>query len=321
MITKITNDNVSFFEKYISVDELDNLLNRPDYFGIGVTRFSKREEVPAGVLIYRINQDPTGLIPASITITHLYVAEAHRRRCVGSDLICRLFDVATRNKIETITADTYANDEHNGLREFLAGWHFDYTPVYSEEFISRIGDIDISPVVSKIGHKQAMQATDFGHISTSQFKEFKNNLRKNNTEGMEYSFYEIDKDYYDQKLSKVVVLDNKIAAALLVHKNKGGVLTVELLKWLQGVDEKDALGLIVASFNDAKSHYGDDMYISLTIRSDYAANLVDVVAPNHKTLPIFRGMLTKDTEVTSEDWMGAKEIMRDLLDSTLEEEE
>ena len=322
MITKITNNNVSFFDSIIPADELDNLISRPDYFGIGVTRYNKEEEVPAGVLIYRLDQDATGLIPASIKITYLFVAEDQRRKCVGSDLICKLTSIATKNNIETITIDTYATEEHSGLREFLAGWHFDYSPVYLEELIVRLGDVNFKKLVSEIKTKNPVQGVELSNITSTQFREFKTAIRKDSGEGVPYAFYEIDKSYYDDRLSKVIVTDDgKVRAGIFVHKNIGGVLEINLMKWLSPLTESDALALLIDSYVDAKKIYGDDIYISARIFDQYFVDLMDEVVPDHTTIQVFRGILTKDTEVNPVDWIGAKEGFAALLDSTLEYEE
>ena len=44
MITKLSNNNIAFFDKLIPNDELDNLISRPDYYGIGVSRYAGTEE-------------------------------------------------------------------------------------------------------------------------------------------------------------------------------------------------------------------------------------------------------------------------------------
>ena len=320
MITKLSNNNIAFFDKLIPNDELDNLISRPDYFGIGVSRYVGTEEIPAGVLIYRLVQDASGLMPASIEITYLFVEETQRRRCVGSDLICRLFDVATRNKIEIITADTLADDEHNGLREFLGGWHFDFSVTHSEEFYTPIRNIDISSVVLKIARKNRRPVSSLSNVTQGQFNEFKNRLRRNFTEGIDYAFYETGMDYYDKDVSKVIIQDNTIIAAILAHRNIGGLLVVDLLKWLPPATDTDILGLIATAHESAENKYSSDVYVSARIRSDFAAALVDDIAPEQGGIPIFRAMLNKDEEVTSEDWIGAKEIMRSILEDSYGEE-
>ena len=321
MITKLSNDNIAFFDKLIQVDELDNLISRPDYFGIGVSRYTGTEEIPAGVLIYRLEQDPTGLVPASIHITYIYVAEAQRRRCVGSDLICRLFDIATGNKIETITIDTLADDSHNALREFLASWHFDFAVSHSDEFYMPIREIDFSSIILKVARKKRMPVSSLSHVSPGQFNEFKNQLRKNNAEGIDYSFYEIGLDYYDKEVSKVILSGNKIVAAILGHKNIGGLLAVDLLQWFSPVSETDLCGLLAVAFESAQNHYGSDTYVSGRVRSEFAAKLVDEITPEQGGIPIFRGMLCKDDDITPEDWLGAKEIAKSLIEDSFKEDE
>ena len=320
MITKLSNNNIAFFDKLIPNDELDNLISRPDYFGFGVSRYAGSEEIPAGVLIYRLIQDASGLMPASLEITYLFVEETQRRRCVGSDLICSLFDVATKNKIEIITADTLADDQHNGLREFLGGWHFDFAVTHSDEFYSPIREIGISSVVLKIARKNRRPVSSFSRISQGQFNEFKNQLRRNGTEGVDYAFYEIGMDYYDKDVSKVIIQDDRIIAALLAHMNMAGLLVVDLLKWFPPTEDKDILGLIAAAYDSAENKYSSEVYVSARIRSDYVAGIIDDILPEEGSIPIFRAMLNKDEKVTSEDWIGAKKIMRSILEDSGEEE-
>ncbi len=314
MITKLSENNISFFDKIIPVDELDNLLFRPDYFGIGVTRYEDINEIPAGVLIYRIDQDPTGLVPASIKITYLNVIEKMRRGCVGSDLITRLFMTATANKIETITIDTGVNDEDDGLRQFLAGWHFNFSPIYQDDFYFRLGDADMKDIISELKSKKIIHGTDFGKVTPAQFNAFKQKLRSNNTEGIDYVFYELDMSYFDPVLSKVVISETgEILAAFLVHENMGGLLELVLMQWVQPAVEIDTLGLMMESFKASKMKYGDEVYLTGRIRSDYIATLIEDIVHDYKPVPIFRGILTKDTEVTTQDWMGAKDIFRQML--------
>ena len=320
MITKLSKNNIQFFETLIPIDELDNLISRPDYFGIGVTRYEGTEEIPAGVMIYRLMQDPTDLMPASLDIQYLYVTENQRHRCVGSDLVCKLFDVAVSNKIETITVNTLADDEQDGLRKFLAGWSFNFVPGYSHEFYSPIREIDLSSVILKVARKKRMPVSSLSTVSPGQFNEFKNELRKKNTEGIDSAFYEMGMDYYDKEVSKVIQKDGRVLAAILVHRNIGGLLVVDMVTWLPPVGEVDLMGLIAVAHESAQSHYTSDVYISGTVRTEFGANLVDEVLPEHSGVPVFRGILTKDGEVTPEDWMGAKEIMTSVFEGPDEEE-
>ena len=64
-----------------------------------------------------------------------------------------------------------------------------------------------------------------------------------------------------------------------------------------------------------------DGFISARIFDQYFVDLMDEMVPDHTTIQVFRGILTKDTEVTPVDWIGAKEGFAALLDSTLEYEE
>ncbi|MBP3199566.1 MAG: hypothetical protein J6N21_21570 [Butyrivibrio sp.] len=93
---------------------------------------------------------------------------------------------------------------------------------------------------------------------------------------------------------------------------------VDLLKWLSPAT--DILGLIATAHESAENKYSSDVYVSARIRSDFAAGIIDYIAPGQGGIPIFRAMLNKDEKVTSQDWMGAKEIMKSILEESGEEE-
>lgn len=154
-------------------------------------------------------------------------------------------------------------------------------------------------------------------VTDTQFRELKNRVRK--TEGMDYAFFEIDKDYYDPKLSRVIIAGDRIAAAMLIHKNMGGMLVLDFFKWFDPATPKDAMGLIIGGYSKAKDIYREDIYVSCRIRSDQGAAIIDKIAPGHTAIPIFRGILTKDTEVTAKDWLGTKEIFRMMLENMVPE--
>ncbi len=315
MITKLSNNNIPFFEDLIPIDELDNLISRPDYFGIGVTRYKETTEEAAGVLIYKVEQDITGLVPISINIKYIFVSEDHRHDCVGSDMIVRLFLVAGKNNIETITVDTRATDDQQGLREFLATWKFNFTITELPEFYAKLEDLDLSPLVEKIKNIDTSKVCDLGDATEKQFHIFMKKLESGDNTGLSTVMFNLDKDYFHPQLSKVIVdSENEIATAFLVHENMGGYLEICLLRGVRNISDDDFMTLVDYSFKTAKAMYNPDVYIYHEIKTEEAATMIDAIMPVKKAIPSFRGILTKNEDVSPEDWMGAKEIFKEMLD-------
>ena len=312
MITQISKDNISLFEHLIPGDLIEDLLIRIDTFGLGCLRRDLDGVFDGyGALVFVKEFDENGMVE-NIRIKWLYVDSNRRDDSIGCELITDLFWEFGNSDVPTMTVDVPAKEEYEDLGNFLSDWHFQFAPTYSLEFELELSALKDNKYFKSIKKDTEIKgAKSLAEADAGSLKAFLRELRKKCVKSGQYidpMLTDYKYDYFDPKLSSVVIKNGSIEGALLVHVRPSGRLEIVVFDTLESNEQAYLAHLMYKSYQAALNSNIENGRIYHETYNEKGMNLIDNIFGTHEAPLVLRGIIENNRlGISTEQWEDMKE--------------
>ena len=307
MITTISETNLHYFEHLIPDDLVEDLQIRRDTFGLGCLRRDLDGNFDGfGALIFVTECDENEKVD-NYHIKWLYVDSNRRDDGIGCELITDLFWEVGNTEVPTVTVDIPAMEEYEELGNFFTDWHFQFINTYGLDF-----ELELSKLKKNKFFKSITKDTEIGGVSTLtdiDEKALKVFLRETRKKYVKRGMYvdtmltDYKRDYFDSKLSSVIVKNGVVEGAMLVHTRPSGRLEIVVFDTLEDNKQAYLAKLMNKSYQSALNANLKDSRVYHTAYNERAMNFIDSIFGTHETPLIFRGMIENTgIAISTEQW-------------------
>ncbi|MCC8140617.1 MAG: GNAT family N-acetyltransferase [Lachnospiraceae bacterium] len=302
MISGINENNKSAFERLMPEEQYLSL-RQPSVFALGAIWEEGEEKIPAGTLVFRVDEGTDGDNEemTAARITWLYIAPEYRRRNLADRLMERFFDVMDESGVEYAVCDVPMPAEYNLLCAYLEAWGFRVGLINKYDLTTELGDLLRMKSFQK---EPTAGLTPLKEVSQDDFSRFLKSARE--LPGV-WQDLPLLKEEYETSVSCVYKGNNrrKIESALLVQYIGNDTLDVVLLRTLNSRPEI-LPDLIRYAIRAAEGSYAADTNVRVVCRSAAAADLIAGIFPDAEPLLVRRccyysGDLDEATEEERED--------------------
>ena len=307
MITAISQNNISYFEHLIPDDLIEDVLIRRDTFGLGCLRRDLDGNFDGfGVLVFVKECDETEEVE-NYHIKWLYVDSNRRGDGIGSELLMDLFWDFGNTEVPTMTVDIPALEAYEEVGNFLNDWHFQFRNTYTLDFEIELSKLKKNKYFSGITKDTEIKGVEsLIDVDEKSLKVFLREMRKKYIKrGMYVDLMLTDykKDYFDPNLSSVVIKNETVEGALLVHTRPSGRLEIVVLDTLQDDKQKYLVRLINKSYQAALDSKIKNARVYHKTYNERGMDLIDSLFGNHETPVVFRGMIENSSvAISTEQW-------------------
>ena len=242
-ITELNTDNIEAYKDLIDPDAAESI-GREFYRGVAA---EAGEGSSPGVLIWEYkNLEEDADTDAEI----VFISSGSRE--VTKELLSGFNDQTSGE--EVVRSFFELSDIPEEVKDGFAGDGFSVTTGESRDLFIRVSDL--SGLASK--KKTTPKVVGFKDIQEAQFMQGVINCLFNGKRGMVEDLEYIEKDWFDQAASSVVITDEKITGMFLVHRFPSGKLMPVLLTAVGPDANMDLLNMLCFSAGKALETYPGD---------------------------------------------------------------
>ncbi|MCD8325612.1 MAG: GNAT family N-acetyltransferase [Lachnospiraceae bacterium] len=306
IITGVNEANQSAFERLMPEEQFLSL-RYPSVFALGAIWEEGEEKIPAGTLVFSVDEGTTDEGEEMITarILWFFISPEYRRRNLADGLMEQFFDVMDESGVEYAVCDVPMPEEYNLLCAYLEAWGFRIGLIDKYDLTVELGDLFRKKEFQK---EPAAVPTPLKDVSQDDFSRFLKSALE--LPGVWQDLPLLTQEY-ETSVSCVYTEKNrsKIESALLVQYVGNDTLEVVLLRSLSN---RPALliDLIRYALRAAKKIYTADTNVRVVCRSEATAALVGGIFPDAEPLLVRRCCYYsgEDTEAEEEEGGGRNNL-------------
>lgn len=312
MVTRISKENLSFFEHLIPDDLIEDLLIRKDTVGLGCLRRDFDGNFDGfGTLILVREYDENENVD-NFNIKWLYVDSNRRDDGIACELITEVFWEFGNTEVPTMTVDIPAMERYDELGLFFNDWHFKFLPTYTVDFEMPLTDLKKNEYFSGITKDTAVKGVV--PLSSVEEKAVKNFLRELRKKYIKRGLYvdimltEYSKDYFDPEISSAIVKNGIVDGAMLVHTRPSGRYEIIVFDTLLDNQKMNLLKLMNKTYQAALKANKKNATVYHKCYNERGMDFIDGLFGTHETPYVLRGMIENSSvALSSEDWEEIKE--------------